>query len=264
MMDTVFQALFPVLEQHEGSEISSKRTIPLCLGAQWDKHKTMLDIPTLLLLNHELPAELRSQWTLLFSTRLHGESFSTLMNHICNKGPSVLIIKDKDGYVFGGFASKSWEMKPQFYGNSRCFLFILAPQVALYDTSSLNENYMYLNLNQQTLPNGLGMGGQFEYFGLWLSNEFGKGYSKAGPLCSTYNSPQLSSKTEFEIDVMEVWGTGHGVETEEYGEKPSILDSDPEATAILQMVGRGQHSEGLREHDSKNESPGDVALPSGM
>ena len=48
------------------------------------------------------------------------------------------------------------------------------------------------------------MGGQLDYFGLWISaKDFMHGHSKAGPRCSTYDSPQLSKRQEFRIDEME-------------------------------------------------------------
>jgi hypothetical protein len=50
---------------------------------------------------------------------------------------------------------------------------------------------------------GFGMGGQFDYCGLWLNADFSHGHSKAGPLCTTYMSPRLSSQEEFIIDQVE-------------------------------------------------------------
>ncbi len=50
-----------------------------------------------------------------------------------------------------------------------------------------------------------------EYFGLWLSADYGKGYSKAKPKCTTYASPMLSSSEEFEVDRLELWGVGDPV-----------------------------------------------------
>ena len=47
-----------------------------------------------------------------------------------------------------------------------------------------------------------------DYFGLWLSAEYGVGHSKAKPACTTYSSPMLSSSEEFEIHSVEVWGIG--------------------------------------------------------
>ena len=39
------------------------------------------------------------------------------------------------------------------------------------------------------MPNGLGMGGQLEYFGFWIDAEFG--IVRTSPSCSTFHSPQL-------------------------------------------------------------------------
>lgn len=47
-----------------------------------------------------------------------------------------------------------------------------------------------------------------DYFGLWLSGDFGHGHSKAKPQCSTYGSPMLSSSEEFDVELVEVWGVG--------------------------------------------------------
>lgn len=52
------------------------------------------------------------------------------------------------------------------------------------------------------------MGGQLEYFGLWLDSDFGHGHSRARPRCTTYGSPQLSGDEDFTVDTVEVWGVG--------------------------------------------------------
>lgn len=70
------------------------------------------------------------------------------------------------------------------------------------------------------------MGGQIEYFGLWVSADFGRGHSKARPKCSTFGSPCLSCKEEFEIDVMEVWGIG----------RPIVPDDDDDEEVILCFI----------------------------
>lgn len=48
----------------------------------------------------------------------------------------------------------------------------------------------------------LGMGGQLEYFALWLDSEYGKG--KCAPSCSSYQSPQLSKEQEVKFTHVEV------------------------------------------------------------
>lgn len=128
--------------------------------------------------------------------------------------------------------------------------------MAVHTCTGYNNHYMYLNHGQQTIPNGLGMGGQHNYFGLWIDVDFGKGHSKAKPTCTTYNSPQLSAKEDFRFEKMEVWAVGDTSELNLANSGKSILDVDPEAQILLTVSGRGLHSQGLREPpDNYEEKP---------
>jgi hypothetical protein len=57
------------------------------------------------------------------------------------------------------------------------------------------------------------MGGQLEYFGLWLDENFGTGHCKGQP-STTYGNPQLSASENFHINELEVWGVGVPPESE--------------------------------------------------
>ena len=59
------------------------------------------------------------------------------------------------------------------------------------------------------------MGGQLEFFGLWIDAEYGK--ARCAPSCSSYQSPQLSEKEYFHYDHLEVWAVG---------EEPELEDED--------------------------------------
>lgn len=223
-------------------------SLPLATGVNWNKMSTLLDYPALVYLTHHLPKEFRQAWMLLFSGCVHGNSFSQLMTHIVKKGPSLIIVQDKDKYCFGGIAASSWQLKPTFYGTTGCRLFTLRPRLSIYSPSGYNDHFMYLNHGQQTLPNGLGMGGQFNYFGLWIDDSFNTGHSKAAPTSTTYNSPQLSALPEFEVDTIEVWSIQPQATENPEGTR-SILDQNVEAKAILDMIGKERRSEGFRELD---------------
>lgn len=67
----------------------------------------------------------------------------------------MLIVEDSAGYVFGGFAPGNWELNPKFYGDNGSFLFTLVPRMRVFPSTGYNQNFQYLNLHQQTLPNGL-------------------------------------------------------------------------------------------------------------
>ncbi|XP_069312791.1 MTOR-associated protein MEAK7 isoform X1 [Eulemur rufifrons] len=254
--DWVFRAphvaVFLSVVIHKGflvpcSSLDLSTLVPKCQVDQGRKFESILDVLSVTYVNSHLPRERQHRWRLLFSSELHGQSFSQLCGHITHRGPCVAVLEDHDGHVFGGFASCSWEVKPQFQGDNKCFLFSIAPRMAVYTHTGYNDHYMYLNHGQQTIPNGLGMGGQHHYFGLWVDVDFGKGHSKAKPTCTTYNSPQLSAKEHFRFDKMEVWAVGDPSESELAKSNKSILDVDPEARALLEISGRTRHSEGLRE-----------------
>ena len=79
-------------------------------------NSSLLDHATVILINSALPFEYKGRFYPLFSSRYHGESFSTLCKQIMSRGPTLLILKDKDGHVFGGFAESDWKYHPQFSG----------------------------------------------------------------------------------------------------------------------------------------------------
>ena len=61
-----------------------------------------------LLLPH-LPAQLQLyDWTLRYSTEQHGCSLRTAYSRLAERGGSLLIVRDVQGHVFGGFASEPW------------------------------------------------------------------------------------------------------------------------------------------------------------
>lgn len=236
---------------------SAPTLLPPCTDTPWKDLRCLLDLSTVMFLAPQLPDRYSAPWRLVFSTKLHGESFTRMVTGLSKCGPTLLLIKDTKGHVFGGFASQDWETKPQFQGDSRCFLFTVSPSLRVYNTTGYNQHFMYLNQNQQTMPNGLGMGGQHNYFGLWLDCDFGRGHSRAKPKCTTYGSPQLSAEEDFTLDTVEVWAVGKLPEPEEDDEdgpsKKSILNIDPEVKAIMEMTGKTLHSQGLREPEEEED-----------
>ncbi|XP_012586126.1 PREDICTED: TLD domain-containing protein 1 isoform X1 [Condylura cristata] len=142
------------------SSLDLATLVPQRQVAQGREFESLLDVPSLVYINSHLPAELRHRWRLLFASELHGHSFAQLLGHIVHQGPCVTLLEDHDGHVFGGFASCSWEVKPQFQGDSRCFLFSISPQMAVFTHTGYNNHFMYLNHGQQTIPNGLAKNGK--------------------------------------------------------------------------------------------------------
>ena len=102
--------------QREDDHLPVASLLPSCQDVDWNKTSTMLDLPAMVMLNHAVQAELRKEWRYLFSTRQHGESFSTLLKHVLNQGPTLLVVRDKEGHIFGGYSTISLSPRPQFVG----------------------------------------------------------------------------------------------------------------------------------------------------
>lgn len=82
-------------------------------------------------------------------------TFNQFSGRIVDQGPSIIVVEDKHGYMFGGFAPASWSVGPNFFGDDSSFLFTLAPRMRIFSTSGYNQHFQYLNIHQQTMPNGL-------------------------------------------------------------------------------------------------------------
>lgn len=77
----------------------------------------LLDQSLLMLLNSYLPHTLRGRFYPLFSSIKHGESFSTFCKSLTGcEGPTLLVVRDNKGHMFGGFASAKWQIDPNFRG----------------------------------------------------------------------------------------------------------------------------------------------------
>lgn len=119
MQGAVFERLYFGAETPAGDDAIC--LYPMCRGVTRglsgdEPFPSILDMTEISFLNAALPAELRNQWRFLFSTKIHGESFSKLLGNVSSKGPSILIVKDKDGHIFGGFGTESWNLGPKFVG----------------------------------------------------------------------------------------------------------------------------------------------------
>ncbi|XP_011152512.1 TLD domain-containing protein 1 [Harpegnathos saltator] len=251
----VFQYLYLVSQKKGDKNMSARindlNLLPICGGLENTPHfPSILGLGDVLFLNLSLPHELRNEWRFLFSSQVHGESFSTMLGRIVMEGATIIILQDMDNHVFGGFASDSWKLGPNFIGNQTSFLFKLEPEILTFSATNYNSHYQYLNLHQQTMPNGLLMGGQLNYPGLWLDCEYGTGKSSVS--CTTFqNYVPLSGKEDFKIKHCEVWGVGPKPldAQEDAREMKSVLNQDPTSKMMLELSGRKLHSEGLREED---------------
>ncbi|KAK9126258.1 hypothetical protein Scep_015104 [Stephania cephalantha] len=161
-----------------------------------------------------LPLHELEEWKLLYHSAVHGLSFNTFLGNISNEEvPTVLIIKDKEGYIYGGYASQPWEKHGDFYGDMKCFLFQLFPVASVYRPTGANANLQWCaaNFTSENIPNGLGFGGRESLRPLGLS-----GSHEVGQLIgsTTPNSFCVYSRFRVRDQVIATWGVAAVAPTE--------------------------------------------------
>ncbi|ONH95975.1 hypothetical protein PRUPE_7G099200 [Prunus persica] len=192
-----------------------------------------------------LPQHDLEEWKLLYHSSVNGLSFSTFLGNVSkDKGPTVLIIKDKEGYVYGGYASQPWERHGDFYGDLKSFLFQLYPTASIFRPTGANTNLQWcaVNFSSASIPNGIGFGGKVNHFGLFLLATLDQGHTFS---CTTFGSPCLSKTNRIYPEVIECWGVVTKVADEEKhdGGKGTVLERFKEDRHMLNMVGLANASE---------------------
>lgn len=152
-----------------------------------------------------LPVQLRLpgavEWILKYTPKAHGVSLSTLYRQVAASEKTVLMVRDAEEHVFGGFVPVPWAPKGKFYGSGESFVFKFgcpgeAPVPDVYTWTSRNAFFQYAD---NTL---LAMGGGDGHHALALCNDLLRGHSSP---TVTFGNPTLSKSQEFVVRDLEVW-----------------------------------------------------------
>ncbi|KAF4671569.1 hypothetical protein FOL47_001440 [Perkinsus chesapeaki] len=157
-------------------------------------------------LSEHLPIMLRfTQWVLSYSPKVHGISLDNFYRHMERMPcPSILLIKDTEGTVFGALCMSQWRKSGKFCGNGESWVFTFGKHgyekgnVTVYPWSSKNEFFQYGDEGRLVIGGG-GKGGSSAIciYDSWLRGSTGH--------CLTYNSDPLASSEDFIIQDVEVW-----------------------------------------------------------
>ncbi|KAJ7544122.1 hypothetical protein O6H91_09G065400 [Diphasiastrum complanatum] len=215
------------------------------------------NMPSMILLRKEyawhiagiLQTQEAQDWVLLYHSSVNGFSFNTFLKNVgIAQGCTILLVKDKHGYVYGGYASQTWERSSNFYGDMKSFLFSLHPRAAIYKPSGLNNNLQWcaINYTSESIPNGIGFGGQINHWALFISSSFDQGQTQPSV---TFNSPILSERSDFVPDIIECWGVvikGQGAGSKGVSAlEGTILERFKEDRQIMNMVGMANASDSI-------------------
>lgn len=113
---TMLECVFLHLYNYRGSNHPSAfclnmPLLPTCENITPSNYIPLIDISQIFFINSFLPRDFQSTWRFLFSSAVNENSFESLVFHIIQQGPTVLIIEDQNGYMFGAFASESWKLR---------------------------------------------------------------------------------------------------------------------------------------------------------
>uniref|UniRef100_A0A8B9DK74 TLDc domain-containing protein n=1 Tax=Anser cygnoides TaxID=8845 RepID=A0A8B9DK74_ANSCY len=155
--------------------------------------------PTLPQLGPHLPTRLQQQpWRLLYCTARDGFSLRTLYRRAGPpSSPALLLIRDTNAQAFGAFFATTIHMSNKFYGTGETFLFSFAPELKVFRWTGRNNFFMKGDVDLLMVGGGSGR------FGLWLDRDLHHGGSYP---CETFNNESLSSRGDFCVQDLEVWG----------------------------------------------------------
>lgn len=95
------------------------------------------------------------RWQLSYCSKLHGISFGSFYRRVSDKGPSILVVRDTDGVVFGAFVSESIRNSTNYYGTGEMFVFTYK-QLSEYGAKNPNnkevgQNPYFTQVNRSSI-----------------------------------------------------------------------------------------------------------------
>jgi len=155
-----------------------------------------------LLVNVVPPLQQLSPWQLMFSTKRDGMSLATLFRRCFTAAPTLLVIRDTAGHLFGCYTDDGWRISGQFYGTGRTCVFQLEPHRLMYPWNAHcaeTNDFFQLGVRERLVVGGSAAGA---HSAIVIDEDLLKGSSG---MCTTFGSPCLASCDEFTVQHVEVW-----------------------------------------------------------
>ena len=172
-------------------------------GMRLSEESRVAGVAVLEALRRELPLRHRqSAWRLVYSTARHGMSLKTLFRCTDARAPTVMLIRDMKGHVFGSYVSASWQVQHRYYGDGETMVFSLHPEPVVFKWDRASEgNNQFFQFGQ---PDCIALGGGGG-FAIRIDGDLKFGSSRPS---ATFRNPTLSSAEEFMVETLELgWVT---------------------------------------------------------
>ena len=149
----------------------------------------------------------------LYDSRSEGLGFNRLVNSVIGyAGPTIIVIRDQEGHIFGAYTAEEWRRSKEYYGTEDCFLFTLSPHVSILRPRQGGERKFQYLCDKDLAPNsthGLGFGGDIHFTRFFLSSSLSKPGCTARESGLTFQMGSIGGEDElFEPIQIEIWGCG--------------------------------------------------------
>lgn len=137
------------------------------------------------------------EWKLLFSNKIDGTSFGTLLRKAKYNSPFILLIKDDNNFVFGSYGNDALDYSNDYYGSGETFLFTFRDLEEISTFYWTKKNSLFISVDDQGI-----IFGSAPKYGLWINNDLTRGRTFN---CQTFENTPLSYHEEFQIMTIELW-----------------------------------------------------------
>ncbi len=124
------------------------------------------------------------KFTLLYQISEDGDNISIFYNKVNNKFPTLIIVKSKSGYKFGGYTTNTWESNNNYKKDELAFLF------SLNKTKKYNIKNDHIKNAIKGCSNYFAFGGDFFFNDLKISDKCTSNKSSICCFSSSYNTTE--------------------------------------------------------------------------
>lgn len=135
---------------------------------------------------------------LIFDPDEHGNSMRTFYLKTKNIKSYVLVIKDENNNIFGGYISDEIRSSENFYGTGETFVFTFFKSERIHCFPSTGVNDLYVRTDEDSIS----LGASNNLYSLFIKGDFDSGYTGN---TQTFKNPELTENTKFNIIRMELW-----------------------------------------------------------
>ena len=125
-------------------------------------------------------------------------SMRTFYLNTKNHKSYILVIKDENQNIFGGYITDEIHCSENFYGTGECFVFTFFKSERIHCFHSSGVNDLYVRTDEDSIS----LGASNNLYSIFIKGDFNSGFTGS---TQTFKNPLLTDNTQFNIIKMEIW-----------------------------------------------------------